>query len=124
MVVVCISMLILVAMDFAACRHVFKPQGLIQAGFKKTLTNKQWSTKMSQLQQSEISRTGPYRLEYILQRGEVTVTIEQNTSKQLHGGLEATVTYPSVAVVEGPKGRVACDPENTELILQMADELS
>jgi len=96
---------------------------LTEAGFKQALTAEQREAKNAELAESELSRGGEYRIDYALTRDKVTITVEQNTGAQSRGDLEMSIKYPPVAVVEGPGGRVACSPDNTGLLLRLADEL-
>lgn len=67
---------------------------------------------------------GQYVVQGVWRKGAVTILVEQNTGQESMGGLAATVTYPPVCVITGPTGRVACNPDNTDLILQLASELA
>lgn len=53
----------------------------------------------------------------------VTLYVEQNIGSDDFGGLAAQVTYPAVAIIEGPGGRVAFDPANVALAERLATEL-
>lgn len=71
----------------------------------------------------DLNRGGDYQPQGCFRRGPATVTIERNTDTRDEGGMVVTTTYPSVAVVEGSRGRVACPAEDFALVLRMADEL-
>ena len=94
---------------------------LLDAGFRKQFSDEQWAEANEGLAKSGRSTGGPYRLDYVLKRRGVMITVERNVGVQQQGDLGYTVEYPSVAVVEGPGGRVAVDPRNTDLVLAMAE---
>lgn len=72
-----------------------------------------------------MDESGPYVIHGAWRKGLVTVFVEQNTvAESLDGGIEATIQHPSVCVVSGPKGKVACNAEDTELILAIVSGLS
>lgn len=57
-------------------------------------------------------------------RAQVTLLFEQNTAPEPVGtGLTATVTHPAVCIVSSPRGRVTCNAEDTELILNVVHDL-
>ena len=68
---------------------------------------------------------GDVRIDYILERRGVRVTVEQNTQTQAPYGIETVVHYPQVAVVshESTVQQVSCDASDTELILAVVDDL-
>jgi hypothetical protein len=100
---------------------MFDLQMLEAAGFEKQLTEQEWQDKQQQLAGSEMAHGGEYRLDYVLARDRVTVTVEQNTSTQEYGGMQMQVRHPPVAIIDGPNGRVSCSAENAQLILQLAE---
>lgn len=67
---------------------------------------------------------GPHTVQEVLTKGDVTIVVEQNVGSDDLGGLPATVTYPAVAIIEGPKGRVAFNPNDTALAERLAAELA
>lgn len=72
----------------------------------------------------ELSRGGDYVPQGCYRRGQIMVQIEQNTDTREEQGMEIMTKHPSVAVVEGPRGRVACSAADFSLVLRMADELT
>jgi hypothetical protein len=76
------------------------------------------------VEELELNRGGEYRPQGCYRSGLAMVKIEQNTDTRQEGGMSMATTYPSVAVVEGPKGRVACSADDFELVLRMVQELS
>jgi hypothetical protein len=100
--------------DFAALEAV---------GFSR-LSEEDWLTEV-EAQQESYGPGSEVALDYIMRRPDgVQVMLEQNTRRQVSGGLEATVAYPQVAIISGPRGRAACDPSNTELILRLVGEVA
>ena len=63
---------------------------------------------------------------YVLQRGDVRVSTEQNTQDQAPYGIQTTVQYPEIAIIENVTDmrRVTCDARDTQLILALADQLA
>jgi len=76
------------------------------------------------IEELDLNRGGDYRPQGCFRKGPALVKIEQNTDSRDEGGMTITTTYPSVAVVEGPRGRVACAAGDFELVLRMVSELS
>lgn len=68
--------------------------------------------------------SGPYVVHGVWKRGEVTVLVEQNTAKEDIGGMRAAVDHPAVCLITGPKGRIAANPEDVELVLAVAEDLT
>ena len=64
----------------------------------------------------EAGRTSvhPYSVQ-VLRKGLVSLAFEQNSDEQ--------TTFPMVCIVSGPKGSVACNPDDSDLVLQLAQEL-
>lgn len=73
---------------------------------------------------SNMDDGGPYFVRGKYKKGEVTLTFEINVSTMEQGGMKSQITHPQVCVIESPKGRVACAASNTELQLQLAEELA
>lgn len=55
---------------------------------------------------------GPYEILHVFRKDDVEVVVEQNT--------QLGVQMPAVAIIEGPGGRVAANPDDHELVAQMA----
>lgn len=66
---------------------------------------------------------GPYVVHHVFTKGDVVVTIEQNTAPEDLGGMTAVVTHPPCAIIASPKGRVAFNPDDTDLAAALLDEL-
>lgn len=66
---------------------------------------------------------GDYVVHGVWKRGMVTVHIETNTNTEVQDGISSVVTHPSVAVVSGPNGKIACNALEVEGILAAADQL-
>ncbi len=63
-----------------------------------------------------MDKGGPYTQHHVYSDGETFVVVEQNVGDENLGGLEATVKYPSVIIIDGPRGRVACSPDDIALV--------
>lgn len=97
---------------------MFDIEALLAAGFEKILSESEWAATV---------QPGTPLVDYRLARGVVMVSTERNTQTQDANGLQTTVRYPEIAVVqhlERPSRRVTCDAENTELILLLAEEIT
>lgn len=70
-----------------------------------------------------MDKGGPYEVETSFVREGCYIVIEKNTGDEDLGGLQATVRYPSVAIIESPKGRVAFNPDDLGLLERLIDEL-
>lgn len=95
---------------------------LIAAGFIPSNT----ADQQQKADENGMSDYAPYTVQALLKREDVTVLIEQNDALEPINGTGRTVrvSYPPVAVVSGPKGTVACDPNNTALVEAIAKGLS
>lgn len=71
----------------------------------------------------DLSGSGPYRQNLVMTRGAYTVVVEQNVARERLGDLDAQVTYPEVAILDGPTGRVAFNPNDLELARQLLADL-
>lgn len=67
---------------------------------------------------------GPLTVIDVLVQHNTVLVIEQNVGTDDFAGLSAQITYPAVAIIEGPKGRVAFNPSDTALAERLAVELS
>lgn len=103
---------------------------LLAAGFVKTLSEEEWEQMNARL--PEVYNTGDnpnpsnVTINYILERGDVRLVTEQNTQEQAPLGVQTTVRYPEIVVLEStriPNLRVSVDATNTELILAVADDI-
>lgn len=72
----------------------------------------------------KMSDNGPYKVLHVFTKGDVFVQVETTNAPLDLGGMDAQVQYPPVCIVEGPKGRVACRPEDTELVVQLAGDMA
>ena len=95
---------------------------LSEAGFEP-LGAKRVKERNLALADSGLAAGGEYRIDHVLKREDVTITVEQNIGSHVQGDVEMTIKYPPVAVVESPRGRVACSPGDTELLLALANDL-
>jgi hypothetical protein len=114
---------------------MFDLKALEDAGFAKALTAEEWQllqdqnatryTRAGETAQGQVPG-GKVVVDYVLERGDVRVSTEQNTQDQAPFGIAMTVRYPQIALVENISDgrRVTCDASNTALILAMADEVS
>jgi len=73
---------------------------------------------------ADLQRGGPYDFRGCYRKGPLTITVEQNTDTRLESGMTQMTTYPEIAIVDGPKGRVACPVDDLDLITRMASELA
>lgn len=71
-----------------------------------------------------MSHNGAYVVKGVWERGQVVLTVEQNTAREDENadGSQITVTHPAVCVVSSPLGSVACNAADTELILALAQD--
>lgn len=115
---------------------MFDLTALEGAGFNKTLTTEEWEQLQGQVA-ARYARAGTGSVEaqvaggnvvvdYVLERGNIRVSTEQNTQDQAPFGISMTVHYPQVAVIENVDDgrRVSCDAGDTALILLLADEIA
>lgn len=73
----------------------------------------------------KLSDSGPYVVHSVFTRGDVTVTIEQNTNPEdMGGGMTAVVSHPPCAVIDSPKGRVAFNPNDVDLAVALLNDLA
>jgi hypothetical protein len=113
---------------------MFDLKALETAGFEKALTSDEWEL-LQQQAAKRYARTGQAAqehvpggnvvIDYVLERGDVRVSTEQNTQDQAPFGVPLTVHYPQIAVIENlnDNRRVTCDASDTALILLLADEV-
>lgn len=93
------------------------------AGFKDDA--KLHAAHEEQATENKMHDGGPYVVHGVMKKGSVTVLFEQNTApEEIGGGMKAVISHPAVCVVSGPNGRAACNPDDTELILHLAEQLS
>lgn len=95
---------------------MFDIDTLLAAGFEKVLTDSEWAAT---------SAATPL-VDYRLVRGDVMVSTERNTQDQENGGLQTTVRYPEIAVIQDlnyPNRRAACDANDTELIFLLVAQI-
>lgn len=81
-------------------------------------------TKQSEADAAGMSDNGPYRVFHVWERGTTTIHVESTNAPLDMGGLEAQVQYPTVCIIDSVKGRIACSPNDVELVLQLAEELN
>lgn len=111
-------------------------QKLIDAGFSKALSDEEWEA-MQESQKQRYLRPGGtdvqqqipggnVAINYVLDRGDVRISTQQNTQDQAPYGIKTTVHYPEVAILENTKDgrRVTCDANDADLILKLSDEIS
>jgi hypothetical protein len=98
-------------------------KALEKAGFKHDDELK--SAHEEQADKNSMHETGPYVVHGVWRKGLVSVLFEQNTAaEEMGGGMKAVIQHPAVCVVSGPKGRAACNPDDTELLLLLVEELA
>lgn len=113
---------------------MFDLKALQDAGFEKALSTEEWEQLQAQLAQqySRPSQSnaqeqipGGVVVDYVLKRGDVRVSTQQNTQDQAPYGISMTVRYPQIAMIENEADgrRVSCDAANTALILLLAEEI-
>lgn len=96
---------------------MFDIAALEEAGFEKTLSDEEWE---------RMSANVIPLVDYRLVRGDIMISTEQNTQQTDASGLQTTVRYPEIAVIQHlarPDRRVSCDASDTELILLLVAEL-
>lgn len=97
---------------------ILKP--LLDAGF----TQRRDLADVAQAESNRLglSAGGPHVIVAVLERGPVTLTIEQNSRDESNGG---RILYPPVCIVEGPNGRVACQANDEfQLALTVAEDVA
>jgi hypothetical protein len=107
---------------------MFDLKALEGAGFKKLMTSaewKKWHEREVAKYAEQREGAGQITKHYVLQRNGVLLTTEQNTQTSAPSGLQTTVEYPEIVVLEKEDRtrRVTCDASDTELILLLADQL-
>lgn len=96
---------------------------LTSAGFAEDAELK--TATEASAEKNGLSASGDYVVLSAWKKGLVTLLFEQNTAPEdLGSGLTATVTHPAVCIVSSPRGRIACNAGDTELILNVAEDLS
>lgn len=96
---------------------------LESAGFTQDEALK--SAHEEQADKNSMHDAGPYVVHGVWTKGLVTLLFEQNTAAEdMGGGMKAVIQHPSVCVATGPKGKAACNPDDTELILRLVEDLS
>lgn len=74
---------------------------------------------------NDMHKDGPYVVHGVWKKGLVNLLFEQNTAAEpMGGGMSAVIQHPHVCIVSGPKGRVACNADDMDLILAMVSEVS
>lgn len=68
-------------------------------------------------EKANMHQNGPYKVHSMWKRGTVSVFIEQTVTQEDQGGMISQVTHQPVAVIEGPKGRVAAAASDVEAVL-------
>lgn len=71
-----------------------------------------------------MSLNGAYLVLNVYVRNDVLVTIEKNESPEDLGGYTAIIQHPALAIVTSPKGRVAVNPTDVDLVLSVVSDLS
>lgn len=97
-------------------------EALLSQGF--TLDEASRSAAQQNADAQGMSVNGPYVVESVHVKGDVLVSVERNQSPEDLGGYTALVTHPALAVVTSPKGRIACNPNDVELVLSVVGDLS
>jgi hypothetical protein len=68
---------------------------------------------------------GPYVVQGAWRRGLTTLLFEQNTAPEPSvSNRVVSISHPAVCIVTGPQGKAACDAEDIDLILWVADDLA
>lgn len=106
-------------------------KALEEAGFEKVMTTDEWE-KWSEREAERYDKSdrapnqGRVTKNYMLERNGVLLTTEQNTQVSSATGIQTTIEYPEIAVLETVDHRksVTCDAGDTELILLLAEELA
>jgi hypothetical protein len=91
---------------------------LHELGFKKSSRDVAVYERLAQA--SGMNDSGPYRVSDCFVKGDTVVLLEENVSTEDANGLRAVVTYPAVAVIEGPGGRVAVNPDDVDSVVYHA----
>lgn len=109
---------------------MFDLKALEEAGFEKLMTTEEWEEWHEHELQRYNKADEPVGVNkvtksYVLQRNGVRLTTEQNTQTSSPTGLQTTVEYPEIVVLEREDHTqsVTCDASDTDLILLLADQL-
>lgn len=78
------------------------------------LPDEQVEAMAAAAQGTGLRANGPYELLGAWRNGQATITVERNTAPDPWTG--RLTTYPAVAVVDGPNGRVAVNPDDAGLL--------
>lgn len=99
-------------------------KALEDAGFVKALTAEEWELHNNK-RAAHFGDASVVALSYLLERGNVRISVEQNTQTQAPFGVQMVVHYPEIAIIEDSTTgrRVTCDASDTDLILALADEV-
>lgn len=96
---------------------------LTKLGFKQDPASKKAAEDIAVAQ--KLSASGAYTIQDVLVRDDVIVTIEQNHSPEDYGnGMTALVSHPALAVMVSPRGRVAFNPQDTALAVNLVNDLA
>lgn len=87
---------------------------LEQLGFSENAEAAAYFTNLAD--QAGMHKGGAYTQTHVYEKDGTFVVLEQNIGDEDLGGLEATVKYPPVVVIDGPAGRVACSPDDIALV--------
>lgn len=102
--------------------HEYDDQYLLDAGFERDDSERDAHQSVSDA--ASMDQGGQYFVRGVYKKGKVTITFENNASEITQGGLTSQVQHPQACIIEGPGGRVACHSNDTDLQLQLAEEMS
>ena len=102
--------------------EAIEDQYLLDAGFERD--DDERDAQQSVCDAQGMDNGGPYHVRGVYKKGDVTMHFETNVSTVVQQGMSSSTNHPQVCVIKGPKGRVACRADDTELQLQMAEEMA
>lgn len=95
---------------------------LTKAGF--TADDELLQVELEAANQADMDRGGTYTLIGLYTRGTTSIKIERNVDTREEGGMESSTKYRPVVIISGARGGVACDAEDADFVLRMAEDLS
>jgi len=99
-------------------------EALTGLGFKPDEATQKYLEGLAE--DAKMHDNGPYQVRAVYVKGDVTVTIEQNTAPDdLGDGMSAVVSHPPCGIIDGPNGyRVAFNPTDVNLFKTLVADLS
>lgn len=102
--------------------QIIEDDYLTEAGFERDDSEREAHQAVADA--SGMDDGGPYFVRGVYKREAVTITFEMNVSTIEQQGMTSQINHPQACVIEGPRGRVACSAQDTELQLKLAGEMA